>query len=175
MNANLPTLRDIHLPEPISWWPLAWGWWLALVLLLLLIFAVMLWWQKRQQRAFPIGAPDYRQQAYHELIIIEHRYAKSPQDDPSRQQLAGALSQLLRWLLIQEGAENIASLTGDAWLGALDQHFSLTDHTAQFKSANGVALCQAPYRQHWDFDAQQLLKLSYAAVDYQGENQNAEL
>jgi hypothetical protein len=27
--SQLP-LRDIHLPEPISWWPLAYGWWILL-------------------------------------------------------------------------------------------------------------------------------------------------
>lgn len=34
MNPNDPLaqLRDIHLPAEVSWWPLAWGWWLLISL-----------------------------------------------------------------------------------------------------------------------------------------------
>ena len=34
----LAQLRDIHLPEPVSWWPPALGWWLvAMTVMTLLI------------------------------------------------------------------------------------------------------------------------------------------
>ena len=37
-------MRDIHLAEAISWWPLAWGWWLVIVVsiaaLILLFYAL---------------------------------------------------------------------------------------------------------------------------------------
>ena len=33
----LAQLRDIHLPEAISWWPLAFGWWVIVIICLLAI------------------------------------------------------------------------------------------------------------------------------------------
>lgn len=37
----LAQLRDIHLPEAISWWPLAFGWWfVAAICLLTIIFSI---------------------------------------------------------------------------------------------------------------------------------------
>ena len=38
---SLP-LRDIHLPDPVSWWPPAVGWWLLLLLCLALLVSVYL-------------------------------------------------------------------------------------------------------------------------------------
>jgi cbb3-type cytochrome oxidase subunit 3 len=35
-------LKDIHLPEAISWWPPAIGWWLLLVLIPLTVF-ILVW------------------------------------------------------------------------------------------------------------------------------------
>ncbi|MBT3527943.1 MAG: DUF4381 domain-containing protein, partial [Porticoccaceae bacterium] len=39
----LAELRGIHLPDPISWWPLAPGWWVLIV-----IFIAGLSWALRQ-------------------------------------------------------------------------------------------------------------------------------
>lgn len=39
MGNQLP-LRDIHLPDPVSWWPPATGWWIVLVFIILMIPAI---------------------------------------------------------------------------------------------------------------------------------------
>jgi hypothetical protein len=31
----LQDLRDVHLPDPISWWPPAFGWWMIMGLLII--------------------------------------------------------------------------------------------------------------------------------------------
>ncbi len=46
---SLP-LRDIHLPESVSWWPPAIGWWLVLVsMILLFVLARFIIWAIRQR------------------------------------------------------------------------------------------------------------------------------
>ena len=42
-------LRDIHLPDPIGWWPLAPGWWGVLGLVLLIISGIF-WWRRKKHR-----------------------------------------------------------------------------------------------------------------------------
>lgn len=61
----LAQLRDIHLPETISWWPLAPGWWALIILLGLLIgwFA----FKGIQRRSSNL----YRRQALAKLLTIE--------------------------------------------------------------------------------------------------------
>lgn len=52
VQAELAKLHDIHLPPPVGWWPLAWGWWglagLALATLCGAVWAVR--WYLRQPR-----------------------------------------------------------------------------------------------------------------------------
>ena len=33
----LAQLKDIHTPQGVDWWPLAWGWWVAALLVVALL------------------------------------------------------------------------------------------------------------------------------------------
>lgn len=69
MNPAVAELRDIHMPDPVSLWPLAPGWWLLLALLVISILiglAIYGYWRH---------ALRFRQQALRQL---KHHYQ---QDD----------------------------------------------------------------------------------------------
>jgi len=61
----LANLRDIHLPDPVGWWPPAPGWWL-LAILLLAILGGLLWWSIRRYRN-----NRYRREALAELAELQ--------------------------------------------------------------------------------------------------------
>lgn len=103
-------LRDIHLPDAVSWWPLAWGWWMLFVLLLVLCCVGIFLWLKRRKQQAPI------RQALQTLTQLEQELATKPQ------KLMAETSALLRRVAITRfEREDVAGLTGQAWLNFLNQ------------------------------------------------------
>lgn len=108
--ASLSALRDIHLPDPVSIWPLAPGWWLLGGLLLLAGTAAALVWVRRQRE------PVWSKVAAEELAGIEATFVV--QRDVVV--LATSLSSLLRrTVLARFPEEKVAALRGDAWFELL--------------------------------------------------------
>lgn len=145
-------LKDIHLPEAVSWWPPAAGWWLLLVtvlLLLMLIFIGRKIYLKRQLRR------DIRNELQH----IRQQFERTG----DKLQLASSLSILLRRASITFYPEkNLAGLTGENWLSCLDETSHRKKRKLKFDSETGRVLLVAPYlpaETDLDFDAQQLLQL----------------
>lgn len=145
-------LRDIHLPEPVSWWPPAPGWWLLLALAAAAI-ALAIWLRRRPRRR---TAP--RRLALRELQQIRAAYAQH--GDPRR--LVRELSVLLRRSAISlfPRAET-AGLTGEAWLGFLDRVLG----DGRFSHGVGRELLSAPYRRAAEIDAEALLALCQEWVE----------
>ena len=102
-------LRDIHLPEMVSWWPPAYGWWLLPVLLAVLV-GIARWlgrWPTRRH------AVRLRERALRELDAIAVDYERS---GDARSAVA-AMSILLRRLALSLAPRSqVASLTGERWL-----------------------------------------------------------
>ena len=97
----LAGLRDIHLPDPVAFWPPAPGWWIALVLAF--TCAGLAWLGVRRQRANAARA------ALRELADLEREFRGSG-DVAS---LAARLSALLRRLaLVRFPRDEVASLHG---------------------------------------------------------------
>ncbi len=131
-NAGLP-LRDLHLPDAISWWPLAPGWW-GVIAILALILAVVVW---RVHRRWQFNAPRryaMRELARYESEYLEHRNPVA---------LGKQLSELLRrGMLAYAPRDEVAGLTGVEWLTWLDRGMPLP----YFHTEGGKSLLNLPYR-----------------------------
>jgi len=81
----LSQLRDVHSPEPISWWPLAPGWWILLGLCLILLsvtvlFVLRVWrsklWQRQAKRELKVICEDYLKQPSEAKLIALNQLLK---------------------------------------------------------------------------------------------------
>ena len=134
MNGATPTtleLRDIHLPDPISWWPLAPGWWFIFGTILLLTAAFLLfrYYQKKQALKKTVLA---------EFETIRIQY----EQDKNLIVLLQSLSTLLRRACISfYPRSEAAGLTGKSWLDFLDN----TGDEKVFNTEKGQLIATAPY------------------------------
>jgi hypothetical protein len=97
--ASLHNLREIILPPPVPWWPLASGWWLLFAVLCLaaVSFAFRAW-------------RTWRANAYRRAALRELAAATS---------VAVIAEILKRTALVGYARTNVASLSGSAWLAWL--------------------------------------------------------
>jgi hypothetical protein len=125
-------LRDIHLPPTPSLWPPAPGWWAvaALILALLVWAGVALWKQERLRRR--------RQRVVDALTRLESGLAT----ERSVERLASISVLLRRLALTRFPREQIAVLSGDAWLRFLDE----SGGNGRFADGPGRVLADGPYR-----------------------------
>lgn len=137
-------LKDIHLPEPVGWWPPAPGWWLAIGLL-----ALLAWGLRRLHRRFRRRGPLRRAR---QLLDSIRR-----SDNADRRQVVAALSELLKRVAISiDGRQAVAALNGEAWLAYLDKDLP----GAPFSQGPGRCLADAPYRpQVGEIDLEALFEL----------------
>ncbi len=123
-------LKDIHLPDAISWWPPAIGWWLlALLIPTLLVFSY--WLYKRLTRKTALKT------AKKTLATIKLNV------ELDNNQKLRELSMLLRRVAVSLAPRiEVASLTGQSWLTFLDKSLTGT----AFSEGCGQVLITAPYR-----------------------------
>jgi hypothetical protein len=107
----LQSLHDIRLPEAISWWPLAWGWYF---LALLAIFFIVL--------SSYLGVRHYRHgRARREALQLLAHYEQNYIQEKNSQISSAHISELLRRVaLVYFPREQVASLKQDAWLEFLN-------------------------------------------------------
>ena len=157
LNPQIEKCMYIHLPEPISWWPIAPGWWMIFASILLIIIVVFI------SRKIYISK-QLKRDIKAELENIKQQF----QQTQNKSQLAKSLSILLRRASISYYPKtDIAGLTGDNWLSYLDDSNANSSADKSFRSDIGKVLLSAPYlpdhtlsnNSRLDFDAQRLIRL----------------
>ena len=140
----LAGLRDIHLPEPVSWWPPAPGWWLVtgLAVVLLALLLRFAWRRLARNR--------YRRIA---LAALNGPVREIISDREFLEEVAAVLR---RAALAAYGRERVAPLVGEAWLAFLDE----TGRTGDFRSGAGRVLGPDLYRPDVEVNRQELLQVA---------------
>jgi hypothetical protein len=127
----LAGLRDIHLPEPVPFWPPAPGWWMLLALCAGAVAAALLWGRARRR--------SLRRAALAELETLRRDFDAGA----DAALLARGLSRLVRRVaLVRFGAKRVASLHGEAWCRFLVE----SGGSGGFTPPLAGALAQALYR-----------------------------
>lgn len=139
----LSQLRDIHLPEPIGFWPPAIGWWgLALVILALLcgVALILLRWRRKT---------GYRRQAEAQLKALLDQYKQ--ENNPTL--YSSSINSLLKQVSVTYyKRKEVAKLSAEGWLTFLDRAGNTTD----FTQGPGRVLATAPYGQDEPIDGEAL-------------------
>lgn len=122
MNENLPELRDIHLPEGVSAWPPAYGWWLILAVIIgsLVLFYLIMLLRKKSKKLY----------ALHLLQNIHCNNSLSSVTE---------MSAILRRICVFKYKE-AAVLMGQDWLDFLNSHSK-----EQLEGKPAELLLNAPY------------------------------
>jgi len=129
-------LKDIHLPDAVSWWPPAAGWWL--LLLIVVLAAAGAWWWFRAT-ASSRRARRLRRIARSEFDRLHAEYRATGDGGRSLQEL----SILLRRIAMTFSPRgSVAGLSGGKWTGWL----AATDVRRELDSRSLEMLAEGPYQ-----------------------------
>lgn len=128
MTNPLAELKDIQLPDPIGFWPIAWGWWLMLIVSITLMIVAIVWWRKNRYRF------------YAKKKLVQHY--KDYQTSLSALNYVQQLVTLLRQTAVTAyGVESVSQLQGKQW------SVFLNSKTKQpiFDEQHNLYITQAPF------------------------------
>jgi hypothetical protein len=130
--ASLQNLNDIVLPAPVSWWPLATGWYVVMAAVLI----VLAWLGYRLLRRW--FGNRYRRAALREFHLLEKRV----QGDASRSAALKQIPVLIKRTALAAYPRNqVAPLAGSSWHQFLDSKVS----NPQFTEPAGTILDRVSY------------------------------
>ena len=157
---NSVQLAPLLLPEPVGYWPLAWGWWalgLLLAVLGMLSYQAYQHWQKRRQDALA-NLTLTPQQSLKQSTLQQLQQLAPPADQLTTSQWLQQLNQLLKRLAVTRYASlQPQTLTGREWLAFLDNRCPSAGLT------RWMILAEGPYKPDCELSLSAQLEL-YKAV-----------
>lgn len=147
-SSPLDQLADIHLPDSVSWWPLAPGWWILICLFVLVIVALVFWRKRKLKHRY----------RHHAVTLLQQAYAQYQTDQQSAVYLQQASELLRRAARTSYGSLFNPTIKGEAWLQWLDQ--SCPDLKQKFVSDPGRLLLSGPYQKNPQAELEPLHQLS---------------
>lgn len=149
-------LKDIHLPNVIGWWPPAMGWWLLAILIPLVCFSLF-WIYKRITRKTAVKTA--------KKLLLEIKKNTQASDEDKLKQLSALVRRVAMSL---SPRQEVASLTGQAWLEYLD--YSVDG--MPFTQGIGNVLADAQYKKTpvIDLDISSLIKVCENWLNAQKKN-----
>lgn len=111
MSDPLADLKDIHLPDPVSWWPPAPGWWALVVLTILLVLLII------------FGYKQWQKNAYRRLALKELNDIATNMNETDAGHYLDTIAELIRRTALAAPVNQpIAHWQGTKWLEYLQQH-----------------------------------------------------
>lgn len=154
----LSQLADIHLPEPLGFWPPAPGWWVLLIILCALVYFVgkrlFAAWRLRRSCAFAIRELDKCLASYKQAVTG----LPTEQIDAAKLNFVNELNAVLRRVALKHFPdESLASLSGPEWIAFLRGHGNATLLDDKLAST----LSQGRFAKQWEVDDQGLYRMAH--------------
>ncbi|MBR1605220.1 MAG: DUF4381 domain-containing protein [Alphaproteobacteria bacterium] len=149
MNDNLPELRDIHLPEGVSFFPPAYGWYVIVITVILCVVMVKLYkmWVQKSRKKYALK------------ILAEL-------DTDEIITSVARISELLRRICIYRYPQAVA-LSGEDWWNFIARHSQV-----KLSTSSKDLLLNAPYMniKSQKYQTQNLQEITSFAQSWIGEN-----
>lgn len=153
----LSQLADIHLPEPIGFWPPAPGWWALLILVVILSFLFyrryLASWKQKRICNFALRELDKCVAEFRRVSAIA-----GGDMDSAKLNFVNEVNAVLRRVALKHYPQDLpASLSGEQWIAFLRNHGNadlLDDSLAH-------TLSQGRFARHWEVDHDALYRMAH--------------
>lgn len=158
----LSQLADIHLPDPVSIWPLAPGWWVFIAV----VFLFLIWLAYKALKKLMLRKRLQSAQAELSKALQAYRTATSSADCDNNKAgldyLYAVNTVLNRVALFTDARQQrtIARLSGKPWLSYLDTSYGGRD----FSEGSGKVLAEGQYRPIFSGEVESLYTLAQSWI-----------